>query len=192
MAPPDILREVPAELHTARLLIRVPRPGDGAAVHEAVVESLADLRAWPAALPWAMEVPTVERSEVYCREAAAAHLQRQRLAYLAFERDTGRLVVGTGLHDIDWRVPRFETGYWCRSSAQRRGYGREAVGAVVDMAFQALGARRVQVLTDARNTASRALCESLGLQLEGTHRHVRITPEGELCDHCVYARIAPA
>lgn len=192
MAPPDILREVPAELHTERLWLRVPRPGDGAAVHEAVAESLADLRAWPASLPWALEAPSVERSEVFCREAAAAYLMRQWLAYLAFERSTGRLVFSTGLHDIDWRVPAFETGYWCRSSAQRRGYGREAVGAVVNMAFTQLGARRVQVLTDARNTASRALCESLGLQLEGTHRHVRVTPAGELCDRCVYARIAPA
>jgi hypothetical protein len=28
VSPPDILREVPAELHTQRLLARVPRPGD--------------------------------------------------------------------------------------------------------------------------------------------------------------------
>jgi len=40
----------PQTLRTARLLLRCPRPGDGARVHAAVVESLADLRVWSASV----------------------------------------------------------------------------------------------------------------------------------------------
>jgi hypothetical protein len=43
-----ILINVPAEIETPRLLLRCPRAGDGVVVHEAVVESLQELRAWSA------------------------------------------------------------------------------------------------------------------------------------------------
>jgi len=49
-----ILRDIPEFFETERLIVRCPRPGDGQLVHEAVVETLRDLRAWPASLPWAM------------------------------------------------------------------------------------------------------------------------------------------
>ncbi len=138
-----ILREVATELQTERLLLRCARPGDGVAVHEAVVESLAALRAWPASLPWAMAEPSVAVSETYCRQAQASFIQRARFDYLVFERGSGRFIANTSLHNIGWDVPRFEIGYWCRSSLQRQGYTREAVQALIRYAQNDLGARRV-------------------------------------------------
>ncbi len=187
---PPILREVVAELQTERLLLRCPRAGDGVAVHEAVVESLAALRAWPASLPWAMAEPSVALSETFCRESQAAFIQRARLVYFAFERDSGRFVASTSLHNINWQVPRFEVGYWCRSALQGQGYTREAIMALIGYAQRELGARRVEALTDERNVASRALCESLGLHLEGVLRNQCVTPTGVLRNTCVYASIA--
>jgi RimJ/RimL family protein N-acetyltransferase len=186
---PSILRDVASELQTGRLLLRCPRAGDGVAVHEAVVESLAALRAWPASLPWAMFDPSVAASETFCRESQAAFIQRTRLAYLAFERDSGRFVASTSLHNIDWRVPRFEVGYWCRSALQRQGYTREAVMALITYAQRDLGARRVEAFTDERNTTSRALSESVGLRLEGVLRNERTDTDGTLRNTCVYASV---
>jgi RimJ/RimL family protein N-acetyltransferase len=186
MPLPAVLRQVRTELNTARLLLRCPREGDGTSVHEAVVESLTELRAWPASLPWAMEEPSVAVSEVYCREGAAAFIKRSALVYLAFDEE-GRLVASTSLHSINWNVPKFEVGFWCRSSLTGRGYTKEAIAELVRYAFQSLGAHRVDALPDAENTASRAVCESIGMRLEGVLQNERITPQGSLRSTCVYA-----
>ena len=181
-----VLREVDVELHTARLLLRCPREGDGAAVHEAVVESLPKLRAWPASLPWAMQEPSVAASETYCRESAAAFIKRTTLVYLAFDSE-GALVASTSLHGINWNVPKFEVGFWCRSSLTGKGYTKEAVGKLVRYAFESLGAHRVDSLPDEGNAGSRAVCQSVGMNLESILRNERITPNGSLRNTCVYA-----
>ena len=42
----------------------------------------------------------------------------------------GRFLGSSGLHRIDWDVPKFEIGYWCRTSLARRGYITEAVAKI--------------------------------------------------------------
>ena len=101
----------------------------------------------------------------------------------------GELVVSCSLHSIQWELPKFELGFWCRSSRTRQGYAAEACDALVQYAFEALGARRVEALPDEANAGSRAVCERVGLQLEGVLRHERVTPTGQLRNTCVYARI---
>lgn len=50
----DILRDIPDRIESRRLILRSPMPGDGAAVHAGVLATLAQLRAFPASMPWAM------------------------------------------------------------------------------------------------------------------------------------------
>jgi len=184
-----VLVDVPDQLEAHRLVLRCPRAGDGRAVHEAVVESLAELRVWGASLPWAMSEPTVEASETFCRDSHANFIKRSMLTFLAFERETGEFVVSTSLHRMNWAVPKFEVGFWCRTSKLRRGYTREAVAALLDLAFRQLKARRVEAFTDELNHASRALCVSVGMQLEGVLRHERAAPSGQLRNTCVFAAV---
>ncbi|HJV67842.1 GNAT family protein [Ideonella sp.] len=185
-----ILRDLPEQLETERLLIRCPRAGDGAMVHAAVVETLAELRAWPASLPWAMAEPTVDASELFCREGRAAYLQRLHLPMLLLLKDGGDYVGGSGLHHIDWATPKFELGYWCRRRFQGQGLIGEAARAITAFAIERLGARRVTCLPDAANQPSRRVAERAGFLLEAVMRHERTTPDGTLRDTCLYARIA--
>ncbi|GGP19452.1 GNAT family N-acetyltransferase [Silvimonas iriomotensis] len=188
MASP-LLQHIPAFIETERLLLRVPRAGDGADVHAAVLETLPSLRAFPASLPWAMFEPSVAASETWCIESAAAFLLRKDLPYLAFDNKTGDLVAALGLHRPDWRIPRLELGYWCRASRHGQGYVTEAARALLWMAFDTLAARRVEVHCDADNLASRRVCERLGMTLEGILRNQRVTPAGVVGDGCIYAII---
>ena len=183
-----ILRDVLRELRTDRLLLRCPQEGDGPLVHEAVVETLEQLRAWPASLPWAMFEPSLAASETFCRESAAAYIKRTELVYLAFD-ELGSLVASTSLHAINWSVPRFEVGFWCRASRQRQGLTAEAVSELVRYAFEGLGAKRIAALADEKNLASRAVCESVGMALEGVMRNERVTPNGVFCNTCIYAAV---
>ncbi len=188
MNPTPILRPVSPELRTKRLLLRCPREGDGAAVHEAVVESLSHLRAWPASLPWAVAEPSVDTSEAFCRQSAAAFIKRTSLVYLVFDH-SGSFVASTSFPRINWSVPRLEVGFWCRASRQRQGFATEAVSELLRYAFAELGAKRVDAFTDEENIACRAVCEAAGMQLEGILRNETITPAGKLCSTCVYAAV---
>jgi len=189
MPLPTIPQQLKTELRTARLLLRCPREGDGPLVHEAVVESLDALRAWPASLPWAMQEPSVAVSESFCRNSAAAFAEGTALVYLAFNAE-GKWVASTSLHSIDWNVPKFEVGFWCRSSLAGQGYTKEALAALMGYAFASLGAQRVEAFTDEENTGSRAVCASVGMRLEGVLQNERITPAGSLRNTCVYAAVS--
>lgn len=184
-----ILRPVLEQLETERLILRCPRAGDGEAVHAAVVESLVDLRRWPSSLPWAMFEPSVAASETFCRESQASFIKRSSLVYLLFAKDGGGYVGSSSLHNIDWSVPKFEVGYWCRSSRQRQGLISEAVKALKDYAMAEPGARRVQCVTDEQNLSSRSVCERAGFVLEGVLRNERRAPDGALRNTCVYAHV---
>lgn len=187
-----LLIDVPAELHTERLLLRVPRAGDGQRLYEAVAESLPELRRFIASVPWVAEEPSPQASERYCRQTSASFIARTNLAYLMFERGSGLLVGSAGLHRPQWELPQFEVGYWCRSSHTGRGYTSEAVAALVQLAEQGLKAVRVELITDEENLASRAVARHAGFALEGTLRNERRAPDGGLRHTCVYARCGGA
>lgn len=186
-ALPPILLDFPDTLETERLILRAPRPGDGQAVFEAVAETLDDQRRWPASLPWALAEPAPAASEAFCRQGAAAWFARTDLPMLVFLKEGNAFVGGSGLHRLDWKVPKCEVGYWVRKSMQGRGLATEAVMAVTEFALSALGARRVEILSDAKNIASRRVAERAGYGLEGIQRNERIAPDGQLRDTCIYA-----
>jgi len=176
--------DVPIEIVTPRMTIRAPRAGDGAAINEAVLESFAELHRW---MPWAHERPTLGDSELFARRGAVDFLSRRELPMLLFERHTARFVGASGMHHIDWTVPRFEIGYWCRTSLAGRGYVREAVAAITRLAFASLNAARVEIRMDPRNERSWRVAERLGFQLEGTLRAESRAADGALRDTRVYA-----
>ena len=125
-----LLLDFPDTLETERLQLRLPHAGDGAMVHEAVVESIGELRRFLGAIPWVAEEPSVQASELFCRNGHANAAARKDFPFLLLERATGRFAGVAGLHRPDWAVPRIEVGYWCRSSRTGHGLMTEAVRAV--------------------------------------------------------------
>lgn len=166
-----LLIDVPARLVTPRLVLRVPRAGDGPAMNEAILSSLAHLRPWAA---WVEPPPSIEDSEVYVRSAHAKFELRASLQYMIWERDgerEGRLVGAIGIPRMDWKVPRFEIGYWQRADSGKRGFMTEAVVALDRMAFDQLAAQRVEIRADEDNHASARVAERAGFTYEGTLRN---------------------
>ena len=148
-----ILFDFPYSFETERLTLRGPLPGDGRGVREAVLESQEDLKPW---MPWAMEVPSEEDYEVRVREGQLKFLAREDLWLMLLLKGTGTVIGGSGLHRIDWRVPRFEIGYWVRSSYAGQGYITESVEGITAFAFRTLGASRVEMPRDVTNPRSEA------------------------------------
>jgi len=185
-----LLVDVPERIETERLLLRRPQPGDGPALNAAVCESLAELRPW---LPWAQTAPGRDESELQCRRMHARFALREDLAFFVFERDAdsgeGALLGGSGLHHIDWVVPRFEIGYWRRGGFGGRGLMVEAVRSLNRVAFDRLGARRVEIRMDTRNERSARVAERAGFTFEGVLRQDALDAAGQPRDSRVYARV---
>jgi RimJ/RimL family protein N-acetyltransferase len=183
---PPLLRDFPDHFETQRLLIRAPRPGDGKAINEAVHESLTELQAW---MPWAYDEQTVEYSESYARRFAAKFALREDLAMLMFRKSDGQLVGGTGLHRIDWSIPKFEIGYWLRTSVHGQGYMTEAVNGLTRFAFGTLDAERVEIRCDERNEKSAAVARRAGYTQEGMLRHDARGTQDELRNTLIFGMI---
>ncbi|MEV6109314.1 GNAT family protein [Streptomyces sp. NPDC051940] len=129
----------------------------------------------------------------HLRRAAAGQLA----PYAQVLRATGRAVGvtsyctprwwpdGRGLHGV-------EIGWtWLGAAAQGTGVNAEAKLLLFRHAFGTLGVRRVDLMTDARNTRSRAAIEKLGARLEGVLRSYALSwvpgEEGTLRDSAMYA-----
>jgi RimJ/RimL family protein N-acetyltransferase len=177
---------VPDSLETERLLIRAPLPGDGRVVNDAIRESINELRPW---MPWARVVPSVAESETFVREAALRFRNHEDLPLLLFRKSDELYIGGSGMHNIVWEVPRFEIGYWLRTSLYGQGYMTEAVNGIAAMAFDKLGAVRLEIRCDSRNAASAAVAERAGFTLEARLRQNARTNDGNLCDTLLYARL---
>ena len=182
-----ILREFPHSFETERLIIRGPLPGDGKMVRTAVLESHEELKQW---LPWAVDIPNEDEYEVLVRRGHTRFLNREDLWLMVLLKDTGTIIGGSGLHRIDWDVPKFEIGYWLSTPYTGQGYMTEAVEAITNFAFEVLGARRVEIRVDSNNHKSIAIPQRLGFALEGTLRNeARHHLTSELRDTLIFTKI---
>lgn len=180
-----ILRDVPEEFNTKRLLLRIPRPGDGAEAHTAIVESAERLRVW---ITWAKPSITAEEEEVLVRKRITDFLRREFLWFYIYHKKSRTFLGMSALHTIDWGVPKFEIGYWLRTGYEGKGYAGETVAGLTQLAFD-LGARRVEIRTDTRNERSWRVAERAGFSLEGTLRYYFRDVDGILSDERIYSRV---
>ncbi len=181
-----LLLDFPESFESDRLTIRAPRAGDGTEIHAAVEETFDDLKPW---MPWARQMPTLEESESFVRRSQCQFLAREDLALLLFLKGTNTIVGGSGLHRINWAIPKFEIGYWCRKRFQGQGYITESTEAITKFAFEILGAKRVEIRCDTKNVRSQRIPDRLGFKLEGTLRHDSLSLTGGLRDTLIFAKI---
>lgn len=178
-----ILRDFKTSIETDRLFIRAPKIGDGKAVNDAIKASMAELKLW---MPFAQELPTPEETEENIRQSVANWINRTGLRMLIFRKDTGEFIASSGFHGIDWDVPKVEIGYWMDTRYTGQGFMTEAVAAQTEYAFSELGVRRVQILCDEDNNASRAVPERLGYELEGIHYFDSLHVDGKTIRNTAY------
>lgn len=181
-----ILLDFPTEITTDRLIIRMPLPGDGKAVNEAIKASMNELQPW---MPFAQKEPELEETEANIREAHANFLLRKDLRLLIFHKQSGQFIGSTGLHRIEWEIRKFEIGYWIDSRYAKQGYITETVVGLTTFAFEELNAKRVEIRCDSLNINSRNVAERTGYTLEGILRNDDFAVDGTLRDTCVFSKI---
>ena len=177
-------RILPLPVETRRLVLRPASAQDALIVQAAVEESFESLHPW---MPWAAQPQSLEETQAFLAGAETRFRSGEEFAVSGFLREGGTFVLSTGLHPRNWAVPRFEIGYWCRTSMQGRGYVTEAILALTRLAFVDMEAVRIEIRCDARNLDSRRVAERAGYRLEATLRCDDRANDGSLRDTAVYA-----
>ncbi|AVO36758.1 GNAT family N-acetyltransferase [Pukyongiella litopenaei] len=106
-----------------------------------------------------------------------------------FRRDDGVLVGAITLDNIRRGPAQAGTlGYWTGAAHARRGYMREAIGAVVHHAFARLDLSRLEAACLPENAASRGLLERSGFKYEGVAQSY-LQIDGRWRTHVLYAAL---
>jgi RimJ/RimL family protein N-acetyltransferase len=180
--------DIPQQFETERLLIRCPQPGDGQALYKAIIQSKAHLSAWLSWAAWPNISP--KRAEASILRNRERYLKSEDMTMLIFLKATGELIGGSGLHDPVWDVPKFKIGYWLHVAYGGQGYMTEAVNAIAELAFQQLGAKRLQLECFPHNERSIGVAQRCGFQLEARLANYRRHHQtGELHDWLIFARL---
>lgn len=120
---------------------------------------------------------TVEDIAAFLRKHTTGTFDPDGFHWLLRDRTgeiTGRAGRAIGSIGLQQRGPvgRCDVGYWLAPPYWRQGLMKEALSAVVDHAFTALGAVKVEADVFIGNAAGIALLESVGFTREGTVRRV--------------------
>jgi RimJ/RimL family protein N-acetyltransferase len=184
----SILLDVPLQIETDRLILRAPlQAGDGNVVHQAIKDSINELKQW---LLLFQSIPTVEETEILLRNAHIDFLKRESFRYLIYHKDTNDFIGTASLHGINWKISKCEIGYWINTQFSGNGYMTEVVSELTNLGFQLLKFRRIEIRCESTNTKSRTIPEKLGFELEGILRNEDLSADGkELTDTCIYAKV---
>ncbi len=109
------------------------------------------------------------------------------LPFLQRDAATGAAFGSTSIFDISPNRT-MEVGHtWLGASHRKTAANTEAKVLILGHCFDALGAIRVQLKCDERNTRSRAAIERLGARFEGILRNQMILPDGHKRQAAIYS-----
>ncbi|UYY97198.1 GNAT family N-acetyltransferase [Peribacillus frigoritolerans] len=181
-----ILMDFPEKIETPRLYLRPCQPGDGLDLYEAIVHSNPELKQW---LPFAHQDVSLETSEQNVLKAFADFILKEDIRLHIYRKEDDQFIGSTGLHRINWDIPKFEIGYWIDTRFSKLGYITETVEKLTKFAFYHYGAKRVEIRCDPNNIASKRIPEKLGFTLEGILRNDCLSADGmEVRDTSIYAK----
>ena len=157
-------------IDTDRFVLRVPRSTDGAAVHDAVADVIAQLRAWPGSWPWAVQEQSVAVSTAHCERARGRFERGQKWSLFVFDRETKQVVGNAEFHTIHTDLNMWELGVWTRPSWQHCGVMSEALTAL--LAWMQLHNPNIEIVIkiEATNPVSWQLAEKVGFKSVGVYQ----------------------
>lgn len=169
-------------LRTRRLVLRPPQLDDAPAIYAGYATD-------PEVARWVIWVPhtSLDDTHRFLAQYIASGDQADAYPWVISLGADGALI---GAMHLRRDGPRAELGFNLARPYWSRGYGTEAVDAVVTFAFTLQGIERVQALCHVDNHASARVLEKAGMRYEGTLRRYMIFPNlgPEAQDVRLYAR----
>ena len=156
------------ELITDRLRLRTYQESDTNAFYMLVQENKTRLApAFPS------RVQVTKRYEEALRLIKRFRVDWQLGQVYAFGiwgKNTNKYIGDISLKNFDHSVPKAEIGYYLDSPSEGKGYGTEALQAVINFAFNQLSVNKLYIRCALQNSRSYSLAERCGFRREGLIR----------------------
>lgn len=146
--------------------IRPYRVEDARRLHEAALESVAEVEPW---LPWCRADYSLEEAEAWTR-TQVEEFEARREFHFTIVDGRGRYLGGCALNGLNGLHRFANLGYWVRTSATGRGVATTAVRLLAQFAFAETDLERLEILCATTNAASRRVAEKAGAVHEGVLR----------------------
>lgn len=111
-----------------------------------------------------------EHTYDYIRSVISAYKKGDFFDWAVTLADSGKMIGTCGFTSFDFEHGRVEVGYVLNPEYWNMGIGTEAVGAVIEFAFNEFDANRVEAHFIEGNKASLRVMEKCGMTFEGIHR----------------------
>lgn len=97
----------------------------------------------------------------------------------------GAIVGNIGFNSINHSLKKVEIGYWITEDAQGKGIITRSCQHLIRYAFEQLGMDKIQISAAENNMRSRAVCERLGMTLEGVITNAEKL-DTRIVNHAIY------
>lgn len=160
-------RLIVPQIETERLTLRAMIPDDAPAMQQVLSHESVSRATDVDEIPYPY---TLEMTERFIADAEEAAKRGENIVFAGLVRETETMITEVGLWHIDWRHLRADLGIIIRPDHWGRGYGAEALRAVIEVGFAGLGLHRLDGGCFSWNTASERMMRNCGLVEEGRRR----------------------
>ncbi|MEM3405846.1 MAG: GNAT family protein [Candidatus Pacearchaeota archaeon] len=152
---------------TKRLILRPLKNSDA----KSIVENINDLKV----SKWLLVVPypyNLRDAKKWIKETQCEWKKRNKKEYVfGIElKEEKKVIGGIGIHKVDRFQRKAKVKYWLGRKYWNKGYGSEALKAVLEFAFKKLKLRRIEAGVFVGNIPSKKLLEKFGAKIEGIRR----------------------
>ncbi|RXJ72234.1 RimJ/RimL family protein N-acetyltransferase [Veronia nyctiphanis] len=147
---------------------------------ELAFENFAYLSQW---LAWPAFCKTEEDFEGFIK--GSVHKYADGISMNCAIKYKGEIVGNTGFNTINQDTKMAVIGYWLAEKYQGKGIITRTTRFLIDYAFKTLDLEKVQISAAEENLPSRAVCERLGMTLEGVLTNQEKVGD-RILNHAVY------
>jgi len=157
--------------------------GDEKNLHQAVRESLGELKPW---MSWANENYTSETALSFITITRAYWTNQSLYAFAITDAKTGAIIGGCSLSHFHPIYHFCNLGYWVRTSRHREGIAGRAANLAARFAFEKAGLIRAEIVISVGNKPSKRVAEKIGAHYEGILLN-RMVVGTQICDAYMFS-----
>ena len=179
-----VATQTATEFSDGTIAIRTYQPSDVHACFEAARESIVEVSRH---LPWLHQEYSIEETRMWIEKTVPKLWEQQSEYHFAItDVETGSVLGGCGLDQVNWVDQTANLGYWVRTSRTRQGVATAASKLLIRFAFEQLRLKRIDVVTSIDNIASARVAERLNPSEKKRVKN-RSSSEGGVSDAIVFS-----
>lgn len=166
-----------------RLILRQLTLIDIDPIFEAARASVHEMKLW---LPWCHENYKKEETNTWVLSQIDMWKEYKEFSFAIYERQTDELLGGVGLNEVNKSFLFGNLGYWIRTDKTGKGYATESALMCSKFGFDELKLRRIEIVMDPENPASRKVAEKLNATFECIARN-RLFIHNQSRNACIFS-----